>query len=192
VTASFLFRYDIGTWPIRILVVLKQHGMYKEHLLWNMEREIVLLKRMIPLIEEKDLNYRPTEKVRSTFELMQYLSEIGSTMMHWYLVGMTPEFREKIGERRKTLTIANFAQRLDEQVANIHKYFESVSEEDLQNKIVEMPSKEKLALGAAIINGPIKWMATYRMELFVYLKICGKDHISTREAWVIDQPETVN
>jgi hypothetical protein len=185
-------QHDAGFDVISYLSRVKTTRMYKEHLIWNMEREITLLKRMIPLIEEKDLSFRPTEKVRSTYELMQYLSEIGSTMMHWYLVGMTPEFREKIGERRKSLTIANFAERLDEQAANIRKHFESVTEEDLQKKMVEMPSKEKLALGAAIINGPIKWMATYRMELFVYLKICGKDHISTREAWVIDQPETVN
>lgn len=161
--------------------------MYKDHLLQNIEREIVLLKRMIPLIEEKDLDFRPTEKVRSTYELMQYLSEIGTTMMHWFLDGMTPEYRAKVADRRQSLTLTNFAERLDQQVANVRKHMERVSEEDLHNKIVELPSKEKMALGAAIINGPIKWLAAYRMELFVYIKICGKDHISTREAWVVDE-----
>lgn len=161
--------------------------MYKEHLLLNLEREIYLLKRMIPLIEEKDLAFRPVEKVRSTFELMQYLSEIGTTMMNWFLDGMTPEYRAKVAERRQSLTLGNFAERLDEQVANIRKYMERVSEEDLYKKIVELPSKEKMPLGAAIINAPIKWLATYRMELFVYLKMCGKAHISTREAWVLEE-----
>lgn len=160
--------------------------MYKQHLLLNLEREIVLLKQMIPFIEEKDLAFRPAEKVRSTFELMQYLSELGATMMHWYAVGMTPEFREKIAARRQTLTLANFAERLDEQLATVKKYMDTIPEEDLVNKIVEQPTKEKLPLGAALINGPIKWLAVYRMELFVYIKMCGKDHLTTKEAWVYE------
>ena len=55
--------------------------MYKQHLLQNIEREILLLKQLSKVIGEKDLDYRPVEKVRSTMELMQYLSSIGSTMM---------------------------------------------------------------------------------------------------------------
>ncbi|MGZ3865594.1 MAG: hypothetical protein ACXVC6_01220 [Bacteroidia bacterium] len=166
--------------------------MYKKHLLQNIEREIVLLKQLTPFIEEKDLAFRPAEKVRSTYEVMQYISGIGEVMMHWFIVGMTPEYREKIAARRSTLTLVNFPERLDEQWQNIQKYFETINDEDLVSKMVEMPSKEKMELGAAIINGPIKWLATYRMQIFVNLKANGKDQLSTKEAWVIPAPAVNN
>lgn len=160
--------------------------MYKQHLLQNIEREILLLKQLSKVIEEKDLDYRPVEKVRSTMELMQYLSSIGATMMRWFLKNdLTPEEFLKIREYRKTLTIQNFNDRLDEQWKDIQAYFDTITENDLLTMEVELPWKEKMVLGAAIINCPIKWLATYRKELFLYLKINGRHEISTKEAWTI-------
>jgi hypothetical protein len=162
--------------------------MYKDHLLHSIEREIAQLKALIPHIEEKDLAFRPNEKVRSTYELMQYLSTIGSTMMHWYLDGMTQEYRDKAKANRESLTLANFGTRLDEQLKTIKQSMERVKEEDLHNKMVELPYKETMPLGQAIIAGPIRWLAVYRMELFVYLKLIGKTELSTKEAWTLAVP----
>ncbi len=158
--------------------------MYKQHLLQNIEREYKLLKQLIPLIEEKDLNFKPTDKVRTTMELMQYLSTIGATMLRWFLVNdLTKEEFLKIRAYRETLTLKDFGSRLDKQLEEIKNYFDTFSEEDLLTKEIELPWKEKMILGTAIINCPIKWLATYRMELFLYLKINGRPEISTKEAW---------
>jgi hypothetical protein len=160
--------------------------MHKQHLLHNIEREILLLKQLAPLIEEKDLDFRPTEKVRSTLELMQYLSGIGSTMLRWFLINdLTPEEFGKIREYRSTLTIQNFPERLDEQWSQIQTYMKDITEEDLNSREIVLPWKEKMMLGNAIINCPIKWLATYRMQLFLYLKMQGRPEISTKEAWVL-------
>lgn len=160
--------------------------MYKLHLLQNIEREYTLLKQLIPLIEEKDLDFKPAEKVRSTLELMQYLSTIGSTMLRWFLINdLTPEEFLKIRQYRQTLTLNDFSDRLDKQLAEIKAYMNAISDEDLMTKEIELPWKEKMILGSAIINCPIKWLATYRMELFLYLKINGRPEISTKEAWQI-------
>jgi hypothetical protein len=159
--------------------------MYKNHLLTNLEREIILLKQIAPLIEEHDLQFRPTEKVRSTYELMQYLSGLGGTMLRWLIKNdLTPEVRKEIGEYRNTLTIENFPSRLDEQLVIIREFIANVTEEELLTMEVELPWKEKMPLGAAIINAPIKWLATYRMELFLYLKMNGRPDLSTKEAWI--------
>jgi hypothetical protein len=160
--------------------------MHKQHLLQNIEREILLLKQLAPLIEEKDLDFRPTEKVRSTLELMQYLSGIGSTMLRWFLINdLTPEEFGKIQEYRSTLTIQNFPERLDEQWDQIKAYMKDITEEDLISMEIVLPWKEKMMLGNAIINCPIKWLATYRMQLFLYLKMQGRPDISTKEAWML-------
>ena len=87
--------------------------------------------------------------------------------------------------RVQTLTVQNFPERLNEQWEEIQNYMKSISEEDLYTKEVELPSKEKMVLGMAILNAPVKWLAAYRMELFVYLKMNGKTELSTKEAWVL-------
>lgn len=157
---------------------------YKEHLLMNLERELVLLKQLAPLIEERDLEVRTNDKSRNTIELMRYLSGLGGVMLRWFVVNdLNKEEREKIAAYRATLTIENFSARLDEQIEMIRGYMAQVTEDELLNKIVEMPNTEKLPLGAAIINGPIKWLATYRMQLFVHLKMNGRPDLNTADAW---------
>lgn len=164
--------------------------MYKHQLLQNLQREVFLIKQLSGFIEERDLDFRPAEKMRSTMELMQYLSSIGSTMLRWFVKNdLTPDEWTKIREYRKTLTIANFKDRLDEQMADIVHYMDLITEEDLIKKEVELPSKEKMILGTAIINAPIKWLAAYRMQLFVYLKMNGRTDISTKEAWTLMEPQ---
>jgi hypothetical protein len=160
--------------------------MYKQHLLQNLQREIFLLKQLAPMIEERDLDFRPVEKMRSTLELMQYLTTIGASMLRLFVKNdLTPEEWVKIREYRKGVTRENFKERLDEQMQDILMYMDQVSEEDLNKKEVELPSKEKMILGTAIINAPIKWLAVYRMQLFMYLKMNGRQDISTKEAWTI-------
>ncbi len=160
--------------------------MYKQQLLQGLQREIFLLKQLAPLIEEKDLDYRPMEKMRSTIELMQYLSTIGAVMLRWFIKNdLTPEEWTKIREHRKTLTREDFKDRLDIQMEEIVKYMNMITEEDLFKKEVELPWKEKMVLGNAIINCPVKWLASYRMQLFTYLKMNGRPDISTKEAWHI-------
>ena len=159
--------------------------MYKKHLLNNIKRELDLLKQLAQTIEEKDLAFRPTEKVRSTLELMQYLSGIGSYIFRRFIKDdITPEVREELLAYRSTLTLENFQERLDEEWKAIQNYMEAISEDDLCNKEIEMPWKEKMALGDAIINAPIKWLAVYRMQLFLYLKLNGRPELGTKDAWV--------
>ena len=164
--------------------------MYKQHLTNSMEREIELLKNLSAHIEESDLDFRLSEKTRSTIELMQYLSGLGGIMLRWFIVNdLTQEEWEKIRADRKNVTIADFAERLDKQMADIRHYMGMVSEDDMFNKLVELPWKEKMSLGEAIMNCPVKWLASYRMQLFLNLKVNGKHDLATKHAWVIDSAE---
>lgn len=167
--------------------------MHKQHLLKNIHREIILLKQLAPLIKESDLEFRPAEKVRSTYELMQYLSGIGGTMFRWFLVNdITPEERKKIGDYRATLTIENFSERLDEQWEIIQNYMADVTDEQLNTMEVELPWKEKMPLSQAIIAAPIKWLSSYRLQLFFYLKLNGRPEIGTKDAWVPEELRIVS
>ena len=57
------------------------------------------------------------------------------------------------------MTIATFPERLDEQLEQIRAFMNELTEEDLLTKEATLPSKEKMILGKAIINAPIKWLA---------------------------------
>lgn len=163
--------------------------MYKEHLYKNLEREIVLLKQLAKVIEEKDLDFRPHEKSRSNIELMRYLSGLGANMLRWFIDNdLSPEEWAKIREHQKTLSIENFPARLDEQLVTIKRYMDAISEEELLTKVVTLPSKEPMLLGMAIMNAPVKWLAAYRLQLFVNLKLNGHEHLSTKEAWTVLEP----
>lgn len=160
--------------------------MYKEQLLLNLQREIDLLKQLSVIIKEEDLPFRPHEKTRSTLELMQYLSGVGATMMRWLVKNdITPEEWVKIREHRATVTIENFNERLDQQSKDIKMYFDMITNDDLVNKDAVLPSKEVMKLGAGIINAPIKWLASYRMQLFLNLKLSGYHELGTKDAWIL-------
>ena len=166
--------------------------MYKQHLLHNMEREIELLLRLAAIIEEKDLQFSPGEKVRTTHELMQYLSGVGSTILRWTVKNdLGPEDRAALREHNSQVTIQDFPQRLNEQLQVIRQEMAEVTEEDLLTKEIEMPWKEKLPMGAGIMNTAVKFMATYRMQLFLNLKLNGRPELGTREAWVLNAPAAV-
>lgn len=160
--------------------------MYKQQLLTNIERELMLLKRLADLIEPKDLDFRPGPKVRSTHELMQYLSSVGYITLSWlYKNDMPPERRAQFREKNATVTIEDFPARLDEQWKNIQLVMHEIKEEELMHMEVELPWKEKMTLGAGIINSPIKFLTTYRMQMFWNLKLNGRDELVTKDAWIL-------
>ena len=158
--------------------------MYKQHLLQSIDREILLAKQLVPFIDETKLDFRFGEKTRSTLEVMQYLSTVGEAMMWYYSGTMTDDDWKVIGAKNKSVTLQNFAERMEEQQKNIHTYFEKISDEDLMNKEVMLFWEEKMPLGVALIQGPVKWLTSYRMELFKLLKLSGNPKMGTGEAWV--------
>jgi hypothetical protein len=158
--------------------------MYKHHLLQSIDREILLAKQLAPFIDETKLDFRFGEKTRSTIEVMRYLTTIGSSVMQYYASGMTDEHWKEINKESKTTTVQNFAERMDEQQKIIHSYFEKISDDDLLYKEVELFWDEKMPLGVAIMQGPLKWLTSYRMELFKLVKLSGGHEISTGVAWV--------
>ncbi|HLP12940.1 MAG TPA: hypothetical protein VK177_13480 [Flavobacteriales bacterium] len=159
--------------------------MYKQHLLTNLEREITLLKRLAALIEEKDLDYRPGEKLRSTHELMIYLSYIGELSIYWMLnKDMTPDERKAMRESNMHVTLADFPARIDAQWQRMQDLLKNVTDEQLLTQESEMPWKEKMPLGSALLNSAVKFLTTYRMQLFINLKLNGRPELGTKEAWV--------
>jgi len=66
-----------------------------------------------------------------------------------------------------------------------------VSDADLRAEVTGFDGS-KTSRGALIINLALSGCAAYRMQLFLYLKACGREELGTMNLWTgVDAPATV-
>ncbi|MGB7211297.1 MAG: hypothetical protein WBC97_01605 [Gemmatimonadales bacterium] len=128
-------------------------------------------------------DYRPSPDQRSTTELLRYLSICGiagTTSMvqaDWKLFAA---FRE----RSAALSVADFPAAMARQKDELTALFVKITPEQFATQQAPMPGGTvTLPLGIALLNGPLKWLAAYKLELFVYAKASGAHDINTSNAW---------
>ena len=46
-----------------------------------------------------------------------------------------------------------------------------------------MPGGGMLPLGFAVLEGPLKWLTAYKMQLFLYAKATGATQLKTSNLW---------
>jgi hypothetical protein len=164
--------------------------MYKQHLFNNIEKEINICRRLYTRIPPDQMDFRPKEGVRSILELLQYLSCIGSIMLSYWLkkddTDFTTFFDAKI-IAAKAMPREQFLIAMDEQMAIIKDLFKQISEEDLFHKEITYPWGGKAPLGEAIIGTSIKWLSAYKLQLFLFIKLCDDQKLTTADAWVLTE-----
>lgn len=165
--------------------------MYKQHLLNNIEKELNIIRRLYTKLPTDQMNYSPGEGVRTTLELLQYLSIAGTIMPDYWLKEAGTDFGAFYGTKvaaSKTMPHEQFLRMMDEQVIIARKLFEEVSEENLLHKEVTYPwNGVKAPLGEAIIATSVKWLAAYKLQLFLYIKLCSDKQLATADAWVLTE-----
>jgi hypothetical protein len=160
--------------------------MQKQVLLNSIVKEMKIVRRLSTKIPANQSDFRPKDNVRSTTELLQYLSNCGTGMIrYWYRKNDTDfrTFYAALNEPGKTITVDTFAAAMDTQIELINKLFEEITEDDLVNKIVDYPWGEKAPLGEAILETCIKWMTGYKMQLFLKLKLSSDENLTTPDLW---------
>ncbi len=165
--------------------------MYKQHLLNNIEKEINICRRLYAKLSANQMNYSPGEGVRTTLELLQYLGVTGTLMPDYWLREGDTDFGTFYGATiaaSKTIPHEQFVRVMDEQIVMARNLMNEISEDDLLHKEVIYPwSGEKAPLGEAIMATSIKWLAAYKLQLFLYIKLCGDKQLSTADAWVLTE-----
>jgi len=166
--------------------------MNKELLLNNIIKEMKIVRRLSTKIPADQIDFRPKEGMRSSLELLQYLSSCGTgTLRYWYR-NEDSDFKTFFGGLRahsQSITQGNFIPAMDAQIELATKLFDSITEDDLQNKIVDYPWGEKAPLGEAIIATCIKWLTAYKMQLFMNLKLSSEEKLGTPDLWRTTQLE---
>lgn len=162
--------------------------MYKQHLLNNIEKEINICRRLYTKIPYGKKDFRPKEGIRSIMELLQYLGIIGKIMPAYWLKKDDTDFTaffNAMEQPTKAMRFEQFLTVMDEQMATIRELFDQISEEDLINKEVAYPWGGKAPLGEALIATSIKFLSGYKLQLFLFIKLCDDQKLATPDAWFL-------
>ena len=133
-------------------------------------------------LDASSWDYRFTPRQRSTLELLQYLSFCGiggircMAESNWKLFG-------ELAAAAKAIPVEEFPDRMRGQKAAIEAFFDSVTEAELASREVKLPGGAVQPLGLAIINAPLKWLAAYKLQLFLHAKATSAPEIGTANAW---------
>jgi hypothetical protein len=125
--------------------------------------------------------YRPTPGQRTTEELLGYLSFCGIAGTRSMAEGNWKIFGD-YRERAKELAIGAFPAAMIRQREELTAFFDQ-ADDALMSKETGVPGGGRMPLDAAILNGPLKWLTGYKMQLFLYAKATGTANLGTTNAW---------
>ncbi|MCM2254731.1 MAG: hypothetical protein NDJ94_03570 [Vicinamibacteria bacterium] len=155
----------------------------KAELIASLQNEVRILLHLAGKIDSAKLDYRPTPKQRSTFELLKYLSMMGPALVRAAKTGAFDEAAWTAEE--KSAAARSFDETL-KAIANQSDAYASlladVSDADLRAE-VDPFGMGKTSRGAFIVNVVLCGCAAYRTQLFLYLKACGREELSTMNLW---------
>lgn len=134
------------------------------------------------------LEYRPTPEQRSTLELLRYIAYAGIGGTRTVLEGNWNGFRES-ADAVARMPAEDFPVAMERQKSQLVDAFERISDAQFREQEVVEPTGERVRVGRALVDMPLRWMVGYRMQLFLYAKGSGNKEISTANCWAgIDWP----
>lgn len=159
---------------------------HKQQILQVLEKETAICKRLFTLIPENLRDYSPGYEMRTTFELLKYISwSPGATVESFFENDMEKihNIYCKYSETGERMKWEEFPARMDEQMVKINEMLVNVNDEELLSREVQLPWRQKMMLGEALIETAVKWMTGYKMQLFLYLRMNGLE-VDTGDCWI--------
>ena len=154
----------------------------KDQIAAAMIRECDICLHLFSKLPEGAADYRPSSKQRSTLELLRYLAISGAAGIDCLAHADWKRFGDHAAAT-KEMPMEGFPAAMAKQKEAIEAFFAGVSETTLETQESPQPGGGSAPLGVAILNGPFKWLAAYKLQLFLYAKACGAVEIGTSNAW---------
>ena len=161
----------------------------KSELIASLQKEVQILLHLAGKVDRDKLDYRPTPKQRSTLELLRYLSMMGPTIVRWSLdpkqdFAIWTQAAQEADARGFDQTVAAIAHQRDEYATLLG----NLSDADFRTEITSFDGS-KTSRGSFLVNLVLSGCAAYRTQLFLYLKACGREELSTYNLWAgMDAP----
>lgn len=160
----------------------------KSELIASLQNEVRIVLHLAGKIDRGKLDYRPTAKQRSTLELLQYLTIMGPALLKAAKAGTFDPAKwtaavQAAAARDFDQTLATLGQLTHDYPALLA----DISDDELRGEIHLFGGVS--TRGAFIVNHVLCGCAAYRMQLFLYLKACGREELGTLNLWAgIDPP----
>ena len=154
----------------------------RDNLLSAILHEINVCKHLVSKVPDDGFDYRPSEEQRSTTELLRYLATCGIGPIESMVSGDWGHY-DRREEEVKEMKPEEFPTIMDQQGEAVRQAFTAISDQDLQQKIVNAPGAGELPLGTAIMRTSYAWLVAYRHELFLRAKSAGNSGINTANNW---------
>jgi|SRR5687767_12127112 hypothetical protein len=156
----------------------------KTELIRSLQKEVRLLLHLASKVDPTALDYRPTPKQRSTLELLKYLTLMGPALVG-YAKGQ-PMDASAVTEAMQAAEARNFDQTVAAIAAHADLYaalLGDMSDDDFRAETKGVDGSPTTC-GEFIVNHVIGQCAAYRMQLFMYLKACGREELNSMNLWV--------
>jgi hypothetical protein len=154
----------------------------KGELIGSLQHEVRILLHLASKIDRSRLDYRPSPKQRSTLELLRYLTVMGPELTRYIKAGTFDVPAWTAAEQ--AAAALDFDQVLAAIAAQPETYatlLADLPDDDLRVDVTMFGST--MTRGAYLVNLVLCGYAAYRTQLFLYLKACGRDDLSTINLW---------
>ena len=160
----------------------------KEELIAALQNEVRILLHLASKIDRNKLDYRPTPKQRSTLELLQYLVVMGPGLIRGIKAGAFDGagWQAAVAEAN-AMTFDQVLTAIERQRSTYSQLLSTFSDADFRVEI-DLFGSGKASRGAVIVNMVLGGCAAYRTQLFLYLKACGREELSTMNLWAGTDP----
>lgn len=154
----------------------------KDELIGALQNEVRILVHLCGKVKPEMVEYRPTEKQRSTIELLRYLTVMGPVLVPSIKAGtFLAEDWGAAEAKAKEMSFEEVVKSLESQAAGYAAAVGAFTDEEMRGEI-EMFGM-KLKRGPALVNLVVCGHAAYRTQLFCYLKACGREELNTMNLW---------
>jgi hypothetical protein len=158
----------------------------RDELVSSLQSEVRVLLHLISKGDPAKLDYRPTPKQRSMLELLQYLAIMGPIHARsvkaqvfdlevWRNTWRTEE------AAAKTMNLEQVKEAIGKQSGLFAELVSSCSDADLRAEIEMFGTRA--SRGSMFVSLVLCHYAAYRMQLFLYLKSCGREELGTLNLW---------
>lgn len=160
--------------------------MFTKEEVWNsFANDFRIIKHLAEKVHVDTHGYKPTEKQRTMLELMQYMSIMGSGILNTVLMGDGNTFASYV-EQSKSVMGENFIQKMNEQETEMKETFMKFDDAELAK---ELSLWGMTGPKSMFVLNLIKIVASYKMQLFLYVKASGQHGIGTSNLWAgMDMP----
>lgn len=160
--------------------------MYTKEQIWNsFKKEFTILKHLAEKVPAGGEHHKPTEKQRTTLELMHYIAGFGGGIFNVIKSGDGMAFMN-YSDTVKDVTVENFSAAIDTQEVAMKEIFDGFTPKILEEEISAWGMTQTRA---EFLLEALKMLTAYKMQLFLYAKAAGNHSIGTSNVWAgMDMP----